>query len=224
MKQLLVCLIAVVMTLTGSQAQESTKSKTSRWGASVFAGLNYSYPRINTGYPAHFSPHANLLAGIDVNYRLNPRASLHAQPSWTRIDKVRPDRDIYSLSPGFSITTIKIPLLYRYYILPTHRSLFVEVGVGYNQLVKSDYREEITMECLIAPCPTYYTSNIPASNKSAISGLAGVGVNIELHKISIPITLRYERYLSDYTFPGQYRERPAPIKFESFALTTGVNF
>ena len=44
-------------------------------------------------------------------------------------------------------------------------------------------------------------------------------------KITIPITLRYENYLSNHTFPNNYEREPAtPVRFQTVSLTTGVNF
>jgi len=222
MRRIICCLVTIGLTLTGLQAQEIAKSGKSRWGAGIFAGLNYTYPRVIIHYPAHFSPQTNLLLGVDLNYQLTARVLLHAQPSWTQIRNVSPNG--FSRSLILNSTTVSIPLFYRYFVLPAHRSLFVEAGISYNRIVKSDYREDSGVVCITGPCPTVYTPKVSASTKSAVSGLAGVGVNIELHKISVPVTLRYERYVSSYMFPGFYERSSTPVQFENFSITTGVNF
>jgi hypothetical protein len=221
MKTIYSILFALGLTLSSVQAQHSPPSKTSLWGWGIFAGVNYSYPIVRTQGPAHFSPQANLVAGADVHYRLNYRASLHVQPSWTRVSNITP---VSGESQGFSLSTLKIPILYRNYVLPSHKLLFLEVGVGYNRIVNSNYREVIQPNCLVAPCPPFYGSETLPLTKSAVSGLAGLGVEIPVNRITIPITLRYERYLSSFLFPGTFTDWTTPVQFETISLTTGINF
>jgi hypothetical protein len=221
MKGIYLVLFAVGLTVGSVQAQNGTSSKSKPWGWGVFAGVNYSYPIVRTQGPAHFSPQANLVAAADMHYRLTYRASLHVQPSWTRVSNTTP---VGGESQGFSISTLKIPVLYRNYVLPSHKLLFLEVGASYNRIVDSDYRIPLAIECFAAPCPVWYGPETPPLTKSAVSGMAGLGVDIPVKRVTIPVTLRYERYLSSYLFPGAFTDWTIPVQFETISLTTGINF
>ncbi|MCX6218464.1 hypothetical protein [Spirosoma sp.] len=222
MKHLFTSLLVLILTLTSLYAQESATVKINRFGFGIFAGLNYTYPRVSTRLPDHFSSHSDLLAGIDLRYRLTSLGSLHVQPSWTQVRDVRP---VSSWAiPVFSLSTVKIPVVYRHYVLPSGKLLFLEAGVSYNRIISSTYKEEQIVYCIVAPCPVFYSSNLAPVTRSAVSGLAGIGVTIDGQKISIPVTLRYERYLSNFSYPTPYDAGSTRVKFEGFSITTGVNF
>ncbi|GAB3021865.1 hypothetical protein [Spirosoma pulveris] len=115
-------------------------------------------------------------------------------------------------------------MVYRHYVLPSGKLLFLESGVSYNRLISSTYKEEQIVECIVAPCPSFFSGDLPPSTRSAVSGLAGIGVTIDLANISISITMRYERYLSNFLFPAWSEAGSTRVKFEGFSITTGVNF
>lgn len=221
MKALFTFLIAVGLFTNTAHAQEQTQSK--RFNFGVFAGLNYSAPVIRTQGIEHFDSKAALLTGVDLNYRLNRQSYLHIQPSWTQTNNTQ--RQGYGPSILFNISTVKIPVMFRYYVLPNRKLFFVETGVGFNQIVKGSYRREIVVYCISGPCLSeLYEPDATLSNKLALSGIAGLGVNIPIQNISIPLTLRYERYANGHLLPGNEYHLTTPIKFENFALTTGVSF
>jgi hypothetical protein len=205
----------VVSTL---QAQPFGKPA-NRFGLGIFAGANAVYPIIRTQYPYHYKSQINVLAGVDLQYRLNSRSSLHVQPSWTQVREL--ERNDYLETPVLSLSTLKLPFLYRNYFLPHRKLLFFQLGGSYNYLIDGQFREEIIMNCFIGPCPVLY-SNLSSSTKSAISAMAGVGVTIDLPKVSIPIILNYERYVTGYQFSTEYNK--TRVKTEGFSITTGVNF
>jgi hypothetical protein len=222
MKHLCTFLITFSLTLTSLHAQEITANKASRFGFGVFAGVNYTYPIIRMPFPDHFNSQTNLLAGVDVRYRLTPWSELHLQPSYTKSRDVQSRYN--SATPIFSLSSFKLPLAYRQYVVPSHKRLFLEGGLSYNHIASSHYIERLDVVCITSPCPVFYSGDIRPSTKSAVSGLAAIGTTIDVQKVSIPITLRYERYLSSYLFPRPFDAPPIPVKFESFAITTGVNF
>ncbi|SOD92923.1 hypothetical protein [Spirosoma fluviale] len=222
MKRLLTSLLVFGLTLTSLYAQEIPTAKASRFGFGVFAGLSYTYPRITTRFPDHFNPHSDLITGVDLRYQLTRLGSLHVQPSWTQVRNVKP-ASYWSL-PIFSLSTVKIPVVYRHYVLPSGKLLFLEAGVSYNHIASSTYKEQQIVYCIVAPCPVFYSGNLAPVTRSAVSALAGIGVTIDIQKVSIPVTLRYERYASDFLFPTAFETGSTPVKFEGFAITTGVNF
>lgn len=220
MKTLFTFLVAFCLTFTSLMAQENGLAKAKPFKFGVFAGLNYTN---DVSAYSSIKSLASFLAGVDIQYNLTNRTSLHLQPSWTQAESESNHADL-------SISTFKLPLLYRYYISPNQKQFFVQAGFGYNYLTNSNLRLRYDIVCIAAPCPNL-GPDTPSSNKSAVSGMAGIGYTIELGKISVPITLQYERNLSNYEFspaswldPSRTAGGPTRVKFETFALTTGINF
>lgn len=222
MKHVLTALVTLCMAANGLNAQQIRTTDENRFGFGVFAGANYIFPIVRLPYPVHFDPHNNMLAGVDLHYKLNRRASLHLQPAWTKIQTVKP-RNSWEI-PVFSFHMLNVPIVYRYYLSPHRKLLFFQAGGSFNYLIGSDYREEQDIVCVKAPCPRPMGPNMPALSRSVVSGVAGIGVNVVVQKISIPVTLQYERYISGYLFPSQYEGKTTAVKFEGFSLTTGVAF
>lgn len=222
MKHLLTALVIFSLTVTNLYAQEIPTARANRFGFGVFAGLNHTYPRVTTRFPDHSNPHSDLIAGVDLRYQLTRLGSLHVQPSWTQMRNIKP-ASYWSL-PIFSLSTVKLPVMYRHYVLPSGKLLFLEAGVSYNRIAGSTYKEPQIVYCIVAPCPVFYSGNLAPVTRSSVSALAGIGVAIDIQKISIPVTLRYERYLSNFLFPTSFDTGSTPVKFEGFAITTGVNF
>lgn len=220
MKNLFILLVVCYTAINSLQAQQVLMP--TRFGFGVFGGLNYSLPLVTIQSPAYFKPQRSLVAGVDLQYHLNSQSSLHLQPSWIQLNDVEPKRS--RTHPTFGFTTVKLPVMYRYYIASHRKLFFVQTGVSYNYLVNSNFREQSAIDYINCPCPVILVSNTSSSNKSTVSGAAGIGINIELQKISIPVTLQYERYFNNYLFPDQYNAQSIQVKFESFALTTGINF
>ncbi|MVM36142.1 outer membrane beta-barrel protein [Spirosoma sp. HMF4905] len=220
MKALCTTLIVFCSALTSLKAQESSLAKANPVKFGVFAGLNYTN---DVSAYSGIKSLSSFLAGVDIQYTLTNRTSLHLQPSWTQAESE-------SNQAALSISTFKLPLLYRYYISPNQKQFFVQAGFGYNYLTNSNLRLRYDIYCIQAPCPNL-GPDTPSSNKSAVSGMAGIGYTIELGKISVPITLQYERNLSNYEFspaswldPSKTAGGPTRVQLESFALTTGINF
>ena len=204
------------------RAQELPHPQTSPWGWGVFVGVTLNHPLIETRFPEHFKPFPGFMAGVDVTYRTNNRTALHGQLSIARVINGKLGDELPG--PIYDLITLKIPLSYRYYVLPNHHTLFIEAGAGYNHIVKSRYRENLNAVCITGPCPQWYSPELPPLSKLAVSGMAGVGIDIPVNKVTIPILIRYERYLSNYEFLKRYDNAANRIKFQSISLTTGVNF
>ncbi|QIP14022.1 outer membrane beta-barrel protein [Spirosoma aureum] len=221
MKKIYLCFIVIVLTMSDLVAQ----SKNVRWGMGVFGGINRSRPELSTSNVQSFPDHYGLLLGLDLNLRLNKRSSFHLQLSYTSIDKVNANRS-YRDIPSLGVSTIKIPLLYRYRFLNTKIAPFLEVGVGYNQATKGYYRIHTYPICDPGPCQVdpNFEFNYDLSTKSAVSAIAGIGANVTLGKISIPITVRYEHYGNDLLFSARFFGSGPQLQFENISLLTGINF
>ncbi|QMW05620.1 outer membrane beta-barrel protein [Spirosoma foliorum] len=219
MQTLFSTLVAFWMTLTSLKAQENILIKAKPFQFGVFAGFNYSSTILTT---PEIKSLAGFLIGVDLQYAMTTKSSLHLQPSWTRAKS-------QSYDVNLKIGTFKLPFIYRYNVSLNQKLFFVQAGVSYNHLTGSGLSRRTDIVCIAAPCP-YMGPETSSSIKSVVSGMAGIGYTIELGKISIPITLQYDRNLSNYVFlatsssPFQTDTEPIRVKFESFALTTGISF
>jgi hypothetical protein len=157
------------------KAQQAIMPQKRRFSYGVFAGVNYT----GACLPTSLTRQVNPLAGIDLQYHLTPRSSLHLQPSWTQVSSDNAKSQLYAgASYALRLTMLKLPLLYRYYLGENQKLFFVQAGGSYNLLTNSNYRQEYYVQCIAGPCPPILALNEAASNKSAVSGIAGLGVNI----------------------------------------------
>lgn len=222
MKKLFALFAALAITAGSVPAQNVSAKTDGRWGFGVLTGVNRSFPRFSTLFARSDAKKAWLF-GVDIHYQLGGRSSVHIQPLLTRFSNLKDDDGWQT--PIISLTTLKIPVLYRHYILPTRRWFFVEAGAAYNTVADSDYRERLFITCIVAPCPSPLGEQQNPVTRSAVSLMGGIGVDIPLQKITIPVTLRYERYISNYQFSGKYDGNyRTSVSFENVSLTTGVNF
>jgi hypothetical protein len=220
-KPVLIALFTLCLATVSLQAQQATRPPERRFSYGLFAGVNHTGAYLPTSLTRQVNP----LAGVDLQYHLTPRSSLHLQPSWTQVSSDNAKSQLYAgASYALRLAMLKVPVLYRYYIGENRKLFFVQAGGSYNLLTNSNFRQEYYVQCFVGPCPPVLALNGAASNKSAISGIAGLGFNIELQRVSIPITFQYERSITSYLFPSQFDAPPTAVKFDTFSLTTGVNF
>ncbi|QHV94723.1 GH3 domain-containing protein [Spirosoma endbachense] len=225
MKKTYLSFIVIVLTMSNLIAQKVVQPKNVRWGIGVFGGINRSRPELRNSNFQSFPDHYGLLLGLELNLRLNKRSSFHLQPSYTSIDKLNANRKYWDI-PSLGVSTIKIPLLYRYRILDTKISPFLELGTGYNQAINGYYRIHTYPMCDLVPCQVdpNFEFNYDLSTKSAVSAIGGIGANVTVGKISIPITVRYEHYVNDLLFSARFFGSGPQLQFENIALLTGINF
>lgn len=227
MKQLAILFLFTCLVVSSIQAQSPIK----RWGFGVLGGVNRTTPiwpnNSSTYYESNyrFDPAYQPIFGLDIKYRLNRHASLHLQPSYTSIKDQRTKEYYWNLST-YSLSSIKLPVLYRYRLLGSSTTPFLELGASYNRAVSGKRLVDSRYICDLVACPNdpMFYQQYSLTGKSAVSAVAGVGVTIELQKISVPIVLRYERYLSDHTFTSDYNAQPSNLKVDGFMLLTGINF
>lgn len=136
MKQLAIRLLVACLVANHVQAQNTVK----RWGIGVLGGVNRTTPtwtdNPNPAYESNyrFDPAYQPIFGLDIKYRLNRHASLHLQPSYTSIKDQRTKEYYWNLST-YSLSSIKLPVLYRYRLLGSSTTPFLELGASYNRAV-----------------------------------------------------------------------------------------
>ncbi|WP_338868654.1 outer membrane beta-barrel protein [Spirosoma sp. SC4-14] len=223
MKQLIVSLLFFCLVAQYVQAQNIVK----RWGIGVLGGVNRTMPLWTSNSSTAYDPAYQPIVGLDIQYRLNRHASLHLQPSYTRVNDQRSQANNWSnIISTYSLSSLKLPVLYRYRLFGSGTTPFFELGVGYNRAINGNGLVDSRYICDLIACPNdpMFYQQYSLTGKSAVSAIAGVGVNIELQKISIPIVLRYERYLSGHTFTSDYNANSSNLKVDGFMLLTGINF
>ncbi|GAB2540807.1 hypothetical protein GCM10027085_34550 [Spirosoma aerophilum] len=188
----------------------------------MFGGINRTTPILFDNQQTFLAPQTNLTAGLDVFYPFSQRSSLHLQPSWASVSYGKTTSKYWN-QLNFNISSIKIPLLYRYYFLTSSVSPFFDIGVGYNQAVSGSYT--IQIPCDFCDYTTGgYTYTYGLSNKSAMSVLGSIGTRFRIKKVSIPVLLRYERYLNSQSFATDVPVYNPRVQFQHIALLMGITF
>lgn len=236
MKKIYGLLFIVSLTIGNTQAQTSKP----HWGFGLLGGINRSIPFLAGSSDSPFQSRISPVFAVDVSYNLNQWSSFRVQPSWANLS-YQPDKTAYSgwVYQNLRVATIKLPLLYRYtfhgyQFAPSgnHLTPFLEVGMAYNRAIRSEYASSLSIPCDFCGPPYsghVYTTTYSLVGKSAVSLVGSMGVSINRKRISIPVLLRYERYLTGQTFSADYSSSTidntsSTIRFENISLMTGINF
>ena len=165
--------------------------------------------------------------GIDVSYAFNPeqsRFSIHAQPNWStykRMNKDHGDTDNYQWQ------SINLPFLLRYTFIIGKIRPFAEAGVNvrYRTVFKVENKGNI---CELYGCFSgERTINIqPEVTQDVIGIIAGTGVEFELGRIIIPITVRINEGIGTSEMKEMREDSYycSDIKTRNIQITTGITF
>lgn len=189
---ILIIIIAVVQTTAVAQSAKDTR----RWQFGAMAGPNWTiYVPKSAGYDAM----PGFLAGADIGYRFrnSPKGwSLRLQPYFL---VSRSSTEIGTRESGtYSKTrsknrTINLPLLVRYTFTGGKVRPFAEIGAVWNVrnrwLFKGTY-------CNTDECYDIGGDWQSVENKDRrFSALASAGVEVDIGKVTIPITVRVTQLL-----------------------------
>ncbi|MCF0056387.1 outer membrane beta-barrel protein [Dyadobacter sp. CY356] len=165
--------------------------------------------------------------GIDVSYAFKPersRFSIHAQPNWSsykRTNEDRGDTDIYQCQ------AINLPLLLRYSFTSGKIRPFAEAGV--NVRYRTDFKVENRGNiCELYGC--FSGERIidlqPEVTQNVIGLVAGAGIEFEIGKISIPITVRINEGIGTSQMKEMREDSYyySDIKTRNIQITTGITF
>lgn len=184
---ILIILIAAAKSLAFGQSANDVK----RWHFGAMAGPNFTfYVPKSAGY----DPVPGIVAGADVGYRLQNSLkgwSLHLQPYF---QASRSSTEFGTMgSSSYSKTksktrTINLPLLVRYTMTGGKVRPFAELGAVWNVRNRWSFKSTV---CDSAGCYDFGEGWQSVDNKDRkFSALASAGVQVDVGKITIPITVR----------------------------------
>ncbi|SEJ57543.1 Outer membrane protein beta-barrel domain-containing protein [Dyadobacter sp. SG02] len=206
-------MIAVVQTNVFGQSVAEPR----RWHFGAMLGPQFSWlvPKVSYGDQT-----GGIMAALDVSYAFQNSAkgwSLHLQPGINRFKSRQvygKEGTDYYMKWNWKSMNINLPLLVRYTILEGKIRPFAEIGASY--WVRNYWKVKGTGQtCLNGQCSPndFDDKGNSEAEKGKFSGLGGVGVEFDLGKVTVPVTVRWieqlkkvERFREptiglDYTIP-----------------------
>lgn len=220
-------ILAILMATAESLAFGQSANDVRRWQFGAMAGPNFTiFVPKSAGYDAV----PGFMAGVDVSYRLQNSLkgwSLHLQPYFqgSRSSTEFGTRGSSSYSKTKSKTrTMNLPLLVRYTISGGKVRPFAELGAVWNMRNRWSFKSTV---CDSAGCYDFGEGWQSVDNKDRkFSALASAGVQVDVGKVTIPITVRVLQLLKKKeTFyePFVGRELTIPT-VRTIQVTAGLEF
>lgn len=199
-----------------------------RWHFGVMGGLHLITYSPNDSYKAIKSP----MAGLDIGYDFqnSPRGwSLRLQPNFTAIRNTSKSGTYgtgYYMEFKWRTQYIELPMLVRYTITDGKIRPFAEIGASWNVWRHSSVGGS-GLDCRDGGCYPFEIKRTDANFEgNRFKALAGAGVQIDVGKVTIPITVRVLDNLKkreSILDPGTGSEYKLP-KARMVQVTTGVAF
>lgn len=216
-----IALIIILQTIVCAQSTETFR----RWHFGAMLGPNFTmYVPKSAGYDAV----PGFMTGVDIGYSLqnSPKGwSLHLQPYFvgSRSSTEIKGTDAYSKTKS-KTRTINLPLLVRYTMTGGKVRPFAEIGAVWNAWNRWYFKSRI---CDNAGCYDIGGDWDTVSNSDRkFSALASAGVQVDVGKVTIPITVRVLQLLKKKeTFyePFSGTELTIPT-VRTIQVTTGITF
>ncbi|SDF85614.1 hypothetical protein SAMN04487996_1139 [Dyadobacter soli] len=194
MRHLYGFIIAILPVFAYGQDVAFKKQSHNPWKFGVFAGRPVAGKIYDSGKMKSAS---GLSAGLDLGYYFEARKcgpSLHFQPGFIAFKKTEIDgveNSSYYIESKWKWEAVHLPLTFRY-TLPTGTVRpFVEVGMNFRLRTAYSFRRSGTI-CGFISCNAVDggadIQNVARKDKLGI--LAGVGVEVDAGKITIPLSVR----------------------------------
>jgi len=189
-------------------------------GSHVF-GETFSYEKIKTV--------KGVALGLDLSYKFSPEKSglsFHVQPNWSNY--IRTNRE-NNTSYDYKIQSINIPLLLRYTFLTGKIRPFVEARLNFRSRISFDIDINGTI-CRYEPAMCFpgreKIDMHSQTSQDRVGVLAGMGVEFDIWKISIPLSIRLNEGIGTYKMKHQYEDHYYydDIKTRNIQITTGITF
>lgn len=188
-------------------------------GGTQLLGKTFSYESLTTAKGALF--------GLDVSYDFAPKKSgfsIHAQPNWSNYKRTNKDRgNTYT----YRLQAINLPVLLRYTFTSGKIRPFAEAGLNVR------HRTAFKVENKGYICELYGCANgekkidlQPQTTQDVIGIVAGAGVEFEIGKVVIPITVRLNEGIGTYKMKEIWEDTSyySDIKTRNIQITTGITF
>ncbi|GLU56172.1 outer membrane beta-barrel protein [Dyadobacter frigoris] len=165
--------------------------------------------------------------GIDASYTLIPKKSglsIHIQPNWSNYKRTNKD---HGNTYTYRLQAINLPILLRYTFTSGKIRPFAEAELNIR------YRTDFKVKNKGYLCELYGCANgektidlQPQTTQDIVGIVAGAGVEFEVGKIVIPITIRLNEGIGTYKMK-ELREDSYyyyDIKTSNIQITTGITF
>ncbi|QRQ99854.1 outer membrane beta-barrel protein [Dyadobacter sandarakinus] len=193
MKQLFLFVLAHIGLAAMAQAQDTRSFR--KFGIGVYGGPQIS-GKIYTS--DHLSAISGLTAGLDLRYALSKEPegfSLHLQPGFNTFRQSREEdgNGMYYFRYDWKWQAIHVPLLIRYTISSGRVRPFAEIGPMLRIRTAMSMRGKREF-CGFAGCSDIDIREDLQSgtSKDAIGLTAGAGVEVDVWKVTIPVSIRIQ--------------------------------
>lgn len=187
------CLIIALIAFTQAFSFGQSETDTKRWQFGVFTG-----PQLAFLVPDESSKATKgLLAGADAGYRFQNSVkgwSVHLQPNFSMLRNKMVSGDestVYYFTMKSKSHSIMVPFLVRYTILGGKIRPFAEVGGNWVVRTSVSYKTMGRFCPDGMPCsPLDIEDKIRNADVARMGALVSAGVQIDIGKVTIPITVR----------------------------------
>jgi hypothetical protein len=227
MKKVLLLLISVFLFTDCVQAQQPPSFK--RFGAGVYAGQQV-FGKIYAS--DHLKQISGIAAGLDLRYAFSKQPggfSLHFQPAYNTFRHFTSEgaqTQVYR-ETTWRWKAYHLPLLLRYTFSNGRVRPFAEAGPTL-RLRKSLTIREAGYICGFAGCGNRdYSYDLQSeTKKDPVAIAAAAGVEIDLWKVTIPVSVRWVEGTGIYETKGFSSDGPyyQNLKTRSIQVTAGVSF
>ncbi|MEO6287650.1 MAG: outer membrane beta-barrel protein [Dyadobacter sp.] len=227
MKKSLLPLLSFLLVANMVQAQNSREFR--RFGVGVYAGPQFFGKIYDNDKVSNVS---GLASGLDLSYAFSKQPqgfSLHFQPGYNSFKyfATKGANSPFYLETTWRWKAFHFPLLLRYTFTSGMIRPFAEVGPTL-RLRKALTIREYGYACGFAGCSGNDITNDLQSetNKDPIIITAAAGVEIDIWKITIPVSIRLQEGIrdygmKDYSTDGAYYDG---LKTRTIQVTAGISF
>jgi hypothetical protein len=216
---LLLFLITCPNLLVAQSEEQTRRFHFGVLGGAQMIGKTFNYEKLAMTKGALF--------GLNASYAFSEKQtglSIHIQPHWSFYNRTnKDDGNSYS----YRLQAVNLPLLLRYTLSVGKIRPFAEAGLNirYRTLFKI---KKTGYLCELTGCVTgEKTIDLQPETSQDIVGLvAGAGVEIEIGKVMIPVTIRLNEGIGTYKMKEQWEDQYyyEDIKTRNIQITTGITF
>ncbi|MCF0041571.1 outer membrane beta-barrel protein [Dyadobacter fanqingshengii] len=224
MKKLPFLAVLILITNLSANAQQFKKFGAGVYGGSQLFGKMYSNDDL--------SKISGFTAGVDLRYSFSKQPegfSLHFQPGFNTFRQITEsgDNSQVEMETIWKWRAFHLPVLLRYTFSSGKVRPFAEIGpmLRFRQALKVNTSNNI---CGIAGCYFQETNSDlhPLTTKDAIGLTAGAGVEVDLWKVTIPVSIRIQEGFGTFETNVTFYESAGyqNLKTRVIQVTAGINF
>ncbi|MCE7043449.1 outer membrane beta-barrel protein [Dyadobacter sp. CY312] len=224
-----ITLLSILLSLVSLDnfAQESRDTR--KWHFGVIAGIQPYGKVFDTN---KWKSTSGFLGGLSLQYQVGGKlkgASVLLQPHWSELSQMYSDgpHSWGSVEGKWESESIHIPLLIRYTIGNGRIRPYVEIGSSFKFRTSLRNRRSGAVCGVIGCTPFASDINLQSTTSQDRVGLiAGVGAEVNLWKLSVPISIRVDEAVGTYKIkdPFPNAQSYSDLKTRTFQIVTGITF